>query len=154
MLSLFILSSCSQVGENNQSDTEQPVYEPIIRTPINDDYTVELPTEAFLSQIETAYAEYYKNVYDFDTTFLIREYYGTYDGVTAFLIQGDGMMGVAWVYTETIAGYSFTYGGSERIEIVKNGEFFDMKDAYDKGIITEEYVAAVYNCMPAKYGKI
>lgn len=124
---------------------------PIIRTPSNDDYTVELPKEEFLSQIETTYSEYYKNKYNYDTTFRIQKYYGTYDGVTAFVIWGDGIIGDAASYTETIAGYTFTYGGSTRIEIMKNGEFFDMKDAYDKGIITEEYVAAVYNCTPAEY---
>lgn len=159
MLSLFILSSCSQAEqqepeqttENNQSDTEQTVDEPIIRTPINDDYTVDLPKEEFLKQMETAYSEYYKNKYNYDTTFRIQKYYGTYDGVTAFFICGDGIFGQTWVTVVTIAGYTFTYGGSTRIEIMKNGEFFDMKDAYDKGIITEEYVAAVYNCTPAEY---
>ena len=47
-----------------------------------------------------------------------------------------------------------TFKGYNHNLRIGDGEFFDMKDAYDKGIITEEYVAAVYNCTPAEYYNI
>ena len=82
--------------------------------------------------------QYYQNMTIDNVT--IQTYCGTYSGCVAMFITHDDASYYTVVTQEIVAGYLFEYGSSHTLTIYKDGEFSDVKSAYEKGWITREDV--------------
>ena len=72
----------------------------------------------------------------------IRNYYGTYNGGVVMII--DGYRGFAQALRdEEIAGITFKYSSSQGFEVWKNGNFYNLKSAYEKGILTKSDIETI-----------
>ena len=89
------------------------------------------PPDGLLQQIENDFAER-------GDRYPVKSYYGIFNDCVPIMF----MMPEMGVYTiETVAGVDFHYGGSNKIRIWKDGEFFYIKEAYEQGILTKDQVA-------------
>ena len=61
-------------------------------------------------------------------------YYGTYNGYVMYCSE-SGMMAYT---TKEIAGYTFTYGNIPVFRAYKDGQFFDLEELLEQGLIDEE----------------
>ena len=63
-------------------------------------------------------------------------YYGTYNGYVMFCSE-TGMMAYT---TKEIAGYTFTFGNIPKFNAYKDGEFYDLEDLLEQGLVDEEAI--------------
>ena len=67
-------------------------------------------------------------------------YYGTENGYhIIFYHSAYNNMTNSWF--KEVAGYSFHGGGAAQLVAYKKGEFIDLQEAYEKGIISKEAIA-------------
>ena len=72
--------------------------------------------------------------------FLWFRYYGTENGyhIISYRSSYDN---IANSWTREVAGYSFDGGGNAQLVAYRKGEFIDLKEAYEKGIISKKAIA-------------
>ncbi len=68
--------------------------------------------------------------------------FGKFDGVYVVMIDGP------YFYTsemrgENVAGYTFTFTSGQRMLVYYEGNFYSLLEAYERGIITKDNVAAI-----------
>ena len=67
-------------------------------------------------------------------------YYGTENGYhIIFYRSAYDNFCTSW--TREVAGYSFDGGGNAQLVAYRKGEFIDLKEAYEKGIISQKAIA-------------
>lgn len=102
----------------------------------------------FIREAKSEYAELEPSEVGFEA------YYGTFDGWEAFLpLYKMNKTGYAAMYEYiTIAGYELYFPclGYE-IYVHKDGEFYELSEAYENGYIGEDAVAAIAECNNARY---
>ena len=76
-------------------------------------------------------------------------YYGTENGYH-IIFYHTVYDNIANQWTRDIAGYSFYGGGSAQLVAYRKGEFIDLKEAYEKGLISKEAIAKAAK-LHAKY---
>ena len=104
--------------------------------------TPEPPSEELLEQIIDDYAVYSKVPTEEDKAMLyVSLYYGNYNGAVPFLMGGESSATVMTV--EKIAGYTFLYPDSNKIQVWKSGQFYSMEQAYENGFLTADQIAAI-----------
>ncbi|MBQ7669356.1 MAG: hypothetical protein IJS45_01390 [Clostridia bacterium] len=96
----------------------------------------EMPSSELIDQIVSDYKKRSNN--DFIS---IRRYYGEYDGAVPVLLNGIMTFGAN--KKEFIAGCMFWYSDYNTIEVWKNGTFYDIRGAYEEGVLTAEQVAVI-----------
>lgn len=117
--------------------------------------TVELSTEQE-NRIKNDYLKFYfgKNP-DYPDGYSIknvkiRHYYGTYNECVVMMI--DGYRGfTAAIRSETIAGIVFLYSSGQGFEIWRNGDFYNLKSAYEKGLLTKSDIETINTLHRGKY---
>ncbi|MBE6976314.1 MAG: hypothetical protein E7439_03855 [Ruminococcaceae bacterium] len=68
-------------------------------------------------------------------------YYGTYDGYVMYS-QDTGME----AYQEKeIAGFLFVYASVHILKVYKDGEFYDLEELYNQGVIDDKAIEIAYN---------
>ena len=67
-------------------------------------------------------------------------YYGTENGYHIIFFH-SGYDNIASAWTREVAGYSFDGGGNAQLVAYRKGEFIDLREAYEKGIISKEAIA-------------
>lgn len=67
-------------------------------------------------------------------------YYGTENGYH-IIFYHTVYDNICTSWTRDIAGYSFYGGGNAQLVAYKKGEFIDLKEAYEKGIISQKTIA-------------
>jgi len=73
----------------------------------------------------------------------VREYYGEFPtGAIAAIIDSGDCTQAIW--EETAAGYQFIYRDGNRITVLYNEVFCTLPEAFEKGIMTEEDISAVF----------
>lgn len=95
-----------------------------------------------IEMIEADYTRYMTENYRYDPEYgplYVQCYYGRFNNAAAVLMGGPFDYTQAEV-TKEIAGSVFYYSCGHYIEIWKNGEFFSVEEAYEKGILTKEDV--------------
>ena len=81
--------------------------------------------------------------FDLTRNVLINRYRGNYNGSVALMFGVGVAPAIAW--SETVAGYTFWYGnGFERTWIWNDGDFYKLCEAYEKGLLTEQDVGAIW----------
>ena len=70
----------------------------------------------------------------------VKYYYGMFNGCVPIMFDWSESGAIMEIQ---VAGSTFHYGGSNTIRIWKNGEFFHLEDAYEKGILNEEQIAII-----------
>lgn len=99
------------------------------------DDVIEAMKAAFLSQ--------YVTKGDWTTADLTVIYYGEYDGAHVGFI--NGIFGYTQALTsETVGKFTFRYNTGQKLQLYYDGQLMSLKDAYDKGILTDEAVARLY----------
>lgn len=93
--------------------------------------------------IKTAYYQKYQQDGCLMEDLSVR-YYGEYDGCHVAFIDG-GPYDYRTVLTEdVIAGYTFTYNNSHKLDVYRDGEILTLAEAYEAGWLTEEAVAQLH----------
>ena len=67
-------------------------------------------------------------------------YYGTENGYHIISYR-SGYDNTADMWNRDVAGYSFDGGGNAQLVAYRKGEFIDLKEAYEKGIISQKAIA-------------
>ncbi len=94
--------------------------------------------------IITAYEEYYEVDTENGDYAYILQYYGKFDsGAIVALMSSSDEMYLEVVWEETIAGYDFSYGNSNRIQVLYGMHFYTLSQAYALGYLTEDDVFEV-----------
>ena len=62
----------------------------------------------------------------------------------------SGYDNIASAWTREAAGYSFDGGGNAQLVAYRKGEFIDLKEAYEKGIISKKAIAKAAELHAAK----
>lgn len=70
-------------------------------------------------------------------------YYGDYDGAHVAFINGILYYTQAMT-SETVAGFTFHYRTGQKLLVYFDGELMYLKEAYDKGVLSDEAVARLY----------
>jgi hypothetical protein len=83
---------------------------------------------------------YYANGYSYEDIKI--HYYGTYNGCVVMFIDSYRYYTQA-ERTEEVAGITFYYSSGQGFEIWRNGEFFDLKSAYEQGFLTKADIEAI-----------
>lgn len=71
----------------------------------------------------------------------VRRYYGEYDGAVPVLLNGIMTFGAN--KKEFIAGCMFWYSDYNTIKVWKDGTFYDIRGAYEGGVLSAEQVAVI-----------
>ena len=108
-----------------------------------DEYIIclETPSDELIHQIEVDYDVYYNRKPDSDPVY-VKYYYGTYNGAVAVKIHGPFSYSDVEMFEE-VAGSVFYYPYTNFIKIWKDGEFFSVNEAYEKGYLTKNDVAVI-----------
>ena len=95
-------------------------------------------------KIKEDYVAWWNKLYEDDfidvSDVMIDEYLGTYNGGEVFRITLDHLAYLDWIEEENIAGYDLYFPSSAPFYFHKNAEFYSIKDAYNKGLITKRDV--------------
>ena len=78
--------------------------------------------------------------YTHEVKFTWFRYYGTENGYHIISYR-SGDDGTCDVWFRDIAGYSFDGGGTAQLVAYRKGKFIDLREAYEKGIISKEAIA-------------
>lgn len=102
-------------------------------------------TENQIEQIKLDYIEYVKKdepkYSDLTVSDIIcGKYYGPYSGCYLIFIASNRVGFPAAVTTKTIAGYTFVFSDGQLPLIYKDSNFYQLKEAYETGFITQEDV--------------
>ena len=76
-------------------------------------------------------------------------YYGTENGYHIISYR-SGYDNTADMWNRDVAGYSFDGGGNAQLVAYRKGEFIDLKEAYEKGIISKKAIAKAAELHAAK----
>lgn len=96
---------------------------------------IEAMKEAFLAQYVTGG--------DWTTADLTVIYYGEYDGAHVGFI--NGIFGYTQALTsEKVGKFTFQYATGQKLQVYYDGQLMGLKDAYDKGILSDEAVGRLY----------
>ena len=68
-------------------------------------------------------------------------YYGTENGYHIIFFHSAYNPIYGTPSAREIAGYSFEFGGTSQLVAYRNGEFIDLQEAYEKGIISQKAIA-------------
>ncbi|MBE6637316.1 MAG: hypothetical protein E7618_05880, partial [Ruminococcaceae bacterium] len=103
------------------------------------------PLDDLIAQIEADYLAYHIEHSRFDPTknppLTVGAYYGIYDGAVAVMMQGFDH---ADVYMDSVvAGSVIHYGDSNTILLWKDGVFYELVEAYEKGLLSSDNAAAI-----------
>lgn len=125
--------------------SEKPFPEPVFPEP---EFSLEPPSdELLLRYIEESEAYQRRDSHynpKYQHPFWIDRYYGRF-GDVVFVYRGGGGLSYGQIHwTDSVAGYQYTYPDSNRIYVWAYGTFMTMEDAYEQGIITKEQVAVIY----------
>lgn len=66
-------------------------------------------------------------------------YYGTYNGAVVYLESGQ----LSAVTEKEVAGETFVWPRSFVIYAYKDGEFYDLETAYEKGVLTKKNIKSI-----------
>ncbi len=78
------------------------------------------------------------------------ECYAKADGVYVGFLDEPGMMYAQVLTSATIGKFTFEYSSSRQMEVCDGNGVYSMKDAYDKGILSDSLLEAAYNAYTAK----
>ncbi|MBQ7922463.1 MAG: hypothetical protein IJ325_07795 [Clostridia bacterium] len=73
----------------------------------------------------------------------IREYYDEYDH-GAIVAMIDSCDYTANIWCEEVAGMDFMYGDGNRLLVLKDGTFYTLTEAYDKGVLSKESIGNLF----------
>jgi len=147
LLILFLLLSCLLVSCTENEGTKETTDGKSPDETTQKALTEEEKLGKLLDSIAKDYFDYHVENYKFDPEldggFYVETYYGTYDGAVPVLMRGTKMAYAQVVTSETVAGYTFTYSDSNKMEVWKDGEFCSLSEAYDGGILTKEQIGEI-----------
>ena len=99
------------------------------------------PIELTLEEKREIVWEYIDSEKDLEYSFGVR-CYGKFENVYAVMIDGPYFYS-AEMRGEKVAGYTFNFTNGQRMLVYFEGNFYSLLEAYERGIITKENVAAI-----------
>ena len=78
------------------------------------------------------------------------ECYAKADGVYVGFLDEPGLMYIQTLVSHTIGGFTFEYPSGRTMRVCDGKGVYSMKDAYDKGILSDALLEAAYNAYTAK----
>lgn len=78
------------------------------------------------------------------------ECYAKADGVYVGFLDEPGLMYIQTLVSHTIGGFTFEYPSGRTMRVCDGKGIYSMKDAYDKGILSDALLEAAYNAYTAK----
>ena len=101
------------------------------------------PSERLLNRIERDYGRDYFGWYYIPAIHgeigIQDASYGTYNGCVPVILGGSGIGSVMTEeWEEVVSGYEFWYSEGYRIKIWYAGNFYNLQEAYDKGLLMEK----------------
>ncbi len=118
---------------------EEPIPEELQIMEYDEEYTS--PIELNNNEIREIVWEYIDSDKELNNFFGVK-CYGKFDGAYAVMIDGPFMY-TQELRSETVAGYTFSFNSSKKLYIYNEGIFHSLVEAYERGIITKENVAAI-----------
>lgn len=115
--------------------------EPIPDELIIVDNTRPSPIELTLEEKREIVWEYLDSIKETEYSYGVR-CFGNFDGAYAVMIDGPFMYS-SEMRSEEVAGYVFTFTNGQKLRIYHEGIFYSLLEAYERGIITKENVAAI-----------
>ena len=107
-------------------------------------------TNKYLSEederrIKQAYFDYYLSDDENASIFYVGvvNYYGSFDGSEAVILSYSYTTDV--IMEETVCGKKFIYNSDDKILLLRDGSFYSLQEAFDRGYVTEENVVAIWN---------
>ena len=100
---------------------------------------------AFVLSYEEVYeiiSNYLKDDADLTYTYSVRCYMKA-DGAYAVMIDSSGWGAYTVMRSESVAGYTFIFPDSQQMYIYKDGEFYTLLEAYQKGVVSKDYIASI-----------
>lgn len=101
-------------------------------------------TSTQIEEIKADYLEYLKEEYGEEifpsltaADVVLDESYGPYSGCYALFIAHQDWGFIDVVTVDTVAGYNLTYADGQTFMIYKDSSFYDVKTAYESGLITK-----------------
>jgi hypothetical protein len=97
---------------------------------------------------EKAYNNYLKNLKDTQKVIIgagkeVEIYYGKYNGT--YIVKTYQNMGMAYVTTVTLGDYKFTFPQTnDTLIAIRKNRYYTLEEAYEKGYISDEDVASLY----------
>lgn len=73
----------------------------------------------------------------------VRDYCGEYES-GAIVAMIDAWDYTANVWSETVGGCEFLYGNGNRLQVLVDGKFYTLPEAYGNGYLTDADISAVY----------
>ena len=80
----------------------------------------------------------------------IEKYYGTYNGCVVVMMTGEGIVYSQVTGGENIDGIIIGYPNSNRIKAWKDGKFYSLQEAFDKGFLNKEDIEIIANIQKPK----
>ena len=68
-------------------------------------------------------------------------------------IHDHAFTGVSTVYSETVAGYEFRYGGTLRLSVFADYTQYDLSTAYQNGVLTQDEIRMIWEDYKSYHGR-
>ncbi len=100
--------------------------------------------------VELEILKYYFDKKTINPNDYVVEYFGTYNEATVLIMYGRGGIGLGEIEHETVAGFRFGIVDGKKIWVWYGNELYELKEAYESGILTDEDIEAIHK---VKYNK-
>ena len=120
----------------------------------SNEFVLETPSEKLQAKFKREYINFRKYDVKDPPDVTIEEWYGMFGNI-GFLLISDGFMIPTLAYwSETVGESEFIYNDGRSITVWIDGQFFKLKEAYEKNLITSEMVKTIEDVYKGKYGQI
>ena len=134
--------------ENDSTGPEQPTEPPATHAMIPPGG---VPSEEFRAEMADAFMQSYGTAWTYRYAEGNATYYGAYDDY-AVLFSADtvGRYGNFYFYC---GNYKFSYPMNFMVVVYRNGEFYDLSDAYQSGIVTDARLKTIWETQNLTNGR-
>lgn len=141
-------------SRNKEYEKYYEVHNDLIEEPYLGELKIVDPISPSPSPFKLSYEEQYKIIMnymnyikDYDEQKLKYSYsvrcFMKADGAYAVMIDSGRWAYYQWMRHVDVAGYKFLFPDSQLMYIYKDGVFYTLLDAYERGVVSKEYIASI-----------
>ncbi len=146
LLSLVMLSSCLQRTTGSEGHTTGSNHDTngtIETIPPELGYVLEMPSEELQDRFVKEYVAYHNYDSENHPTVAIELWYGSFDDIHFVFVYDGDLLYTQAIWTDTVAGCSFTYRDGHAIKVWVNEQFLSIKKAYEQNLITADMIKVI-----------
>ena len=111
--------------------------------PIGLGYVLEMPSEELQDRFVKEYVAYQNYDSENHPTVAIELWYGSFDDIHFVFVYDGDLLYTQAIWTDTVAGCSFTYRNGHAIKVWVNEQFLSIKEAYEQNLITADMIKVI-----------